>query len=272
MREISFFGRGRPDRPHWPRRLSTGCNERLRDFSGILAEPDIIDSLGVLAGNLGPTAGQILERIAESHPQPEVRWQAECGLAIRQMEIVSLVADLRSVAAEPPGSKQCAGPALAAACVYGGAARLSDVDPKELVREIEGRLERITGRVNNLVEPGVCCFHLIMDCPTLAQYHAGTEALLRSVAARHTNPRCRAAARRSLAIYLAGIADLSRTIDSNRAFWVDRLGEERVAQIRHQDRDRLLHEARALANELFKEYQESGRGPDAKIEKLRNAS
>jgi hypothetical protein len=101
------------------------------------------------------------------------------------------------------------------------------------------------------------------------EYHAGTEALLRSVAAGHPNSSCRAAARRSLAIYLAGIADLSRTIDSERSYWVDRLGEDRVAQIRRINADRQMHEAGALAEQVSREYQEAGRTPDPKIEKLR---
>jgi hypothetical protein len=243
----------------------------LDDFSGVLVEQDITDNLGLLAENLGPTAGQILRRIAETHPQPDVRWDAECALAIQQMQIASLVAELRFVAAEPPGSKKCAGPALAAACVFGGETRLNAIDPKPLVGEIEQRLQRIAVRVNDVKEPGISYFHLITDCPTLSQYHAGTEALLRFVAKGDPNPRCRAAARRSLAIYLAGLAELSRMIDSERSRWVDRLGEDRVQQIGHLNPDRLLDEARALAEAISTENQQAGKLPDAKIEKLRTA-
>ena len=109
MREISFFGRGRPDRPHWPRRLSTGYNEHSATFRDTRRARYHRQSR--CARRKPRTYGGPDSRaIAESHPQPEVRWQAECGLAIRQMEIVSLVADLRSVAAEPPGSKSAPEP------------------------------------------------------------------------------------------------------------------------------------------------------------------
>jgi len=230
---------------HWLRQV-------LDEFPGVLLEQDITDNFGLLAENLGPTAGQILRRIAEMHPQSETRWEADCGLALQQMQIASLVADLRSVASVPPGSKKCAGSGVAAACVSGGETRLIAVDSKALVREIERRLQTIADRVNDVKQPGICCFHLVMDSPTLSQYHAGTETLLRCVAERHPNSRFRAAARHSLAIYLAGIADLSRTIDSDRAHWVDRLGEVRVEQIRRLDPDRLIHESRSLAEEVEK--------------------
>jgi hypothetical protein len=213
-----------------------------------------------------------MQRIAETHPHSAIRFEAECDLAIQKMEIASLVADLRSVAALPPESKKCAGPALAAACVFGGETRLSAVDSKALVREIERRLQRIIDRVNDVDNPASSYFRLIMDSPTLSQFHAGTETLLRRVAEGHPNGRFRAAARRSLAIYLAGLAGLSRTIDSDRARWVDRLGEDRVAQIRRLNPDRLMDESRALAEKIAKENQAAGRIPDAKIEELRKAN
>ena len=244
---------------HWLRQV-------LDEFPGILLEQDIIDVLPT--GNLGPTASEILRRIAETHPDSATRWEAECGLAGQQMEIASLVAELRSVAALPPDSKQCAGPGLAAACVFGGERRLSAVDSKVLVREIEQRLERIADRVNDVSNPGTFYFHLIMDIPTLSQYHAGTEALLRCAAAGHPSSRIRAGARRSLALYLAGLADLCRTIDSDRALWVNRLGEDRFAQIRRLNADRLMHESLALADEISRENQEAGKTPDARIEEL----
>ncbi len=244
----------------------------LDEFPGVLLEQDITDNFGLLAENLGSTAGQILRRIAETHPQSAIRWEAECGLALQQMEIASLVADLRSVAALPPESKQCAGPELAAACVFGGKSRLNAVDSRALVREIEQRLQRIADHVKDVNTPGISYFHLIVDSPTLSQYHAGTETLLRCVAQGHPSWRFRASARRSLAIYLAGIADLSRTIDSDRARWVVRLGEDRVEQIRRLNPDRLIHESSALAEEISQENQEAGRIPDMKIEGLRKAS
>jgi len=244
---------------HWLRRV-------LDEFPGVLLEQDITDNLGLLTENLGPTAGQILRRIAETHPQSETRWDAECGLAIQEMKIASLVADLRSVAAVPPGSKKCNVPGLAAACVVGGETRLNAVDSKALVREIERRLQRIADRVNEVKKPGSCFFHLIVDIPTFSQYHAGTETLLRRAAEGHPG------ARRSLAIYLAGMADLSRTIDSDRAHWVDRVGEDRVEQIRRLNPDRLMNESSALAEELSKANQEAGRTRDAKIEALRKAN
>ena len=256
--------------------LAAEIEHRLRqvldEFPGVLLEQDITDNFGLLAENLGPTAGQILRRIAETHPQSATRWEAECGLALQQMEIASLVADLRSLAALPPESKQCAGPGLAAACVFGGESRLNAVDSRALVREIEQRLQRIADRVKDVNNPGSSYFHLIVDSPTLSQYHAGTETLLHYVAEGHPSWRLRASARRSLAIYLAGIADLSRTIDSDRARWVVRLGEDRVEQIRRLDSDRLMHESSALAEEISKENQEAGRIPDAKIEGLRKAT
>ena len=215
----------------------------LDEFPGVLIEQDITDNFGLLTENLGPTAGQILRRIAEAHPESATRWEAECGLALQQMEIASLVADLRSVAALPPGSKQCAGPELAAACVFGGESRLNAVDSRALVREIEQRLQRIADRVKDVNNPGSSYFHLIVDSPTLAQYHAGTETLLRRVAEGHPSWRLRAsAATSSLAIYLAGIADLSRTIDSGSHRWVVRLGEDRVEQIRCLSPDRVIQE------------------------------
>jgi hypothetical protein len=246
--------------------------EVLDEFPGVLLEQDITDNFGLLAENLGSTAGQILRRIAETHPQSATRWEAECARALQQMEIASLVADLRSVAALPPGSKQRACPELAAACVFGGESRLNAVDSRALVREIEQRLQRIADRVKDVNNPGSSCFHLIVDSPTLSQYHAGTETLLRCVAEGHPSWRLRASARRSLAIYLAGIADLSRTIDSDRARWVVRLGEDRVEQIRRLNPDRLIHESSALAEEISQENQEAGRIPDMKIEGLRKAS
>jgi hypothetical protein len=69
------------------------------------------------------------------------------------------------------------------------------------------------------------------------------------VAVGHPDARFRAGARRALAIYLAGIADLARTIDSDRAHWVDHLGEDRVEQIRRLNPDRLMHESSVLAAE-----------------------
>jgi hypothetical protein len=239
---------------HWLRRV-------LDEFPGVLLDQDITDNFGFGAENLGPAAGQIMRRIAETHPRSATRFEAECGRALQQMEIASLVADLRSVAALPPESKQCAGPGLAAACVFGGESRLNAVDSRALVREIEQRLQRIADRVREVNNPGSSYFHLIMDSPTLSRYHAGTETLLRCVAKGHPSWRFRAAARRSLAIYLTGIADLSRTIDSDRAHWVDRLGEDRVEQIRRLNPDRLMHESSALAEEISKENQEAGRIP-----------
>jgi hypothetical protein len=240
-------------------------------FPGVLLEQDIMESCAFLSENLGPAAGRILKCIAETHPQPAARWEAECGLAVQQMEVMSLVADLRSVAALPPESKQCAGPALAAACVFGGETRLCAVDSMVLVREIEQRLQRIADRVNDIDNPGIFYFHLIMDSPTLSQYHAGTEALLRRAAGGHPDLRFRAGARRSLAIYLAGIADLNRTIDSDRDYWIDRLGEDRVTQIRNLNRDRLLDESLALAEALSNENRAAGRDADKKLEELRKA-
>ena len=78
----------------WLRRL-------LDEFPGVLLEQDIMDDVSFLAGNLGPTAGQILRRLAETHPQPETRYDAECGLVLQQMEIAAPIADLRSVADLP---------------------------------------------------------------------------------------------------------------------------------------------------------------------------
>jgi hypothetical protein len=250
---------------HWLRQV-------LDEFPGVLLEQDITDNFGLLTENLGPTAGQILLRIAETHPQSETRWDAECGLASQQMRIASLVAELRSVADVSPGSKKCNVPGLAAACVSGGETRLNAVDSKALVREIERRLQRIADHANDVTKPGICYFHLIMDSTTLLQYYAGTETLLRCVAERHPMSRSRAGARRSLAIYLAGLADLSRTIDSDRAYWVDRLGEDRVEQIRRFNPDRLMQESSALAEELSRENQGAGRIPDPKIEELRKAN
>ena len=255
--------------------LAAEIDHRLRqvldEFPGVLLEQDITDNFGLLAENLGSTAGQILQRIAETHPQSATRWEAECGLALQQMEILSLVADLRSVAALPPESKQCAGPQLALPASSAESLDSSAVDSRALVREIEQRLQRIANRVNDVNNPG-SSFHLIMDSPTLSQYHAGTETLLRRVAEGHPSWRLRASWRRSLAIYLAGLAGLTRTIDSDRARWVVRLGEDRVEQIRRLDPDRLIHESRALAEEISQENQEAGRIPDMKIEELRKAS
>lgn len=166
-------------------------NRALDKFPGVFVAQEITDDLGFLAESLGPASGQILRRIAGTHPQPDIRWEAECASVLQQMQIASLVADLRSVAAEPPGSKKCAGPAVAAAGVFGGEARLSAIDSKALVADIEQRLLSIAGRVNDVKEPGISHFHLIMDCTTLSQFHTGTEVLLRSVAGGHPDPRSR---------------------------------------------------------------------------------
>jgi len=241
----------------------------LDQFPQILFEPDVSDNFGLLSENLGPAAGQILRRIADAHPQMETRLEAECALALQQMATVSLVAELQSVAAQPPDSKKCVGPALAAACIFGGEERLSAVDAKALVCEIEQRLQRIAHRVNTVKQPGICYFHLIMDTSTFSRYHAGTETLLRRVADGHPNSRFRAGARRALAIYLAGIADPSRTIEPDRIQWVNRLGNDRVEQIRHLNLDRVMQESRALAEEVAHENHEAGRNLDPKIEALR---
>jgi hypothetical protein len=256
--------------------LTAEIEHRLREvlvaFPGVLLDEDITDSFAFLSENLGPSAGQIFQRIIETHPQSETRWEAECGRALQQTAIASLVADLRSVAALPPESKRCAVPSLAAACVFGGETRLNAVDSKALAGEIEQRLQRIADSVNAINEPGNCYRYLITNSLTFANYHAGIETLLRCAAEGHPNSRTRAAARRSLAIYLAGLADLSRTIDSDRAHWVDRLGEDRVEQIRSLNRDGLMHESIALAAELSKENREAGRMPDEKIEELGKAN
>jgi hypothetical protein len=63
----------------------------------------------------------------------------------------------------------------------------------------------------------------------------------------HPDAQLRAAARRKLATYLAGLAVLSSTIQTDRAYWVDHLGENRVAQICHFDPARLKREASAHA-------------------------
>jgi hypothetical protein len=249
---------------HWLR-------QGIDKFPGVLLEQDIMENCAFLSENLGPAAGRILKCIAEAHPQSATRWEAECGLAVQQMEVMSLVADLQSVAALPPESRQCAGPALAAACVFGGETRLRAVDSMVLVRETEQRLQRIADRVNEVDNPGIFYFHLIMDSPTLSQYHADIEALLRRAVGGHPDLRFRAGARRSLAIYLAGIADLNRTIDSNRAYWIDRLGEDRVTQIRSLNRDRLMDESLALAEALSDENRAAGRDADKKLEELRKA-
>ncbi len=87
------------------------------------------------------------------------------------------------------------GPALAAASVYGGEARLNAVDSMVLVHEIERRLEKIAGRANDVKRPGICYFHLITDSPTFSRYHARIETLLRRVAEGHHDVRFRAGAR-----------------------------------------------------------------------------
>jgi len=126
-----------------------------------------------------------------------------------------------------------------------------------------------SGALNDVKQPETCYLHLIMDSTTFSQHCAGTETLLRRVAEGHPNVRFRAGARRSLAIYLAG---LSRTIESDRARWVDRLGEDRVGQIRRLSSDGLMHESRAIAENLSKANLEAGRIPDPKIEELRKAN
>jgi hypothetical protein len=218
-------------------------------FSGSLSDITVDVEFGFLAENLGPASDRILRSIAGVHPRAPIRWEADCGLAIQQMEAVRLVADLRSVAALPPESKKCAGPGLAAACVVGGETRLDAIDSRALVDEIERRLQGIANGVNNIKEPGICTSHLINDCPTLAQYHAGTEILLRRVAEGHPDQRWRTAARRKLAAYLVGLADLSSTIQSDRAYWVDRIGGNRVEQICSFEPALLEREASELAAE-----------------------
>jgi hypothetical protein len=126
--------------------------------------------------------------------------------------------------------------------------------------------------VNDVKEQGICYRHLNMDSPTLSQFHAGTETVLRVVAEGHPDKRFRAGARRSLAIYLAALADLSRTIDSGRISWINRLGAERVEQIRRLDAEDLMQEARAVAEEVAKELKEAGSSPDPKIEGLRKVN
>jgi hypothetical protein len=241
------------------------------EYPLVLFDESISRGFGFLSNDLGPAAGQILRHVADSHPRQETRWEAECALVYQQMMLASLVADIRSVAVLPPGSKKCAGPAMVAATVSGGEARLLAVDPKALVREIEERLQVLTKHATEIREQSPCLFHVIMDSPTLSEYHAGIETLLRRRAEGHPNASCRAAARRSLALYLSGIAALSTTIDADRAYWVDRLDEERVEHIRRLDPQKLNREVAKLADELSRENKEAGRAPDPKIDMLRKS-
>ena len=215
---------------HWLRLTVDDYPRSLREITDPL-------EFGFLGENLGPASEQILRRIVGTHPRSEIRWEAGCALVIHQMGIASLVAGLRSVAALPLEAKHCAGPGLEAASVFGGETRLNAVDSTALVREIEERLGRIADRVNDVKKPGLCFFHLIVDTPTLFRYHAGTELLLRRVAEGHPDRRLREGVRCALTSYLAGITALSRTIDADRSYWVDRLGEERVEQISRLNAD-----------------------------------
>jgi hypothetical protein len=61
-------------------------------------------------------------------------------------------------------------------------------------------------------------------------------------------------------------------VSESLARWVDRLGEDRVVQIRRLNPDRLMVESRALAEEISKENRQAGRIPDAKIEELRKSN
>ncbi len=142
---------------HWLGRV-------LEEFPQVLLDEDIASDVAFLTQNLGPAAGEIMRRIAESHPQATTRLEAECGLALQQMEIASLVAGLRSVAGLPPEAKHCAGPGLAAACVFGGESRLNTVDSTALVGEIEQRLRRIADRGKEINVTGIFYFHMLIDC------------------------------------------------------------------------------------------------------------
>ena len=250
-------------------RIELRLKRVLDEFPDVLLEPDVSEYWGLLSENLGPAAGEILQRIMEKHPNLERRWDAECALALQRMKLASLVASVKAVAAAAPGAKQCSGPGLAAARVAGGEARLFAIDSAALVSEIEERLQKVTEHAGAIETPGICYFHLIMDTPTLHYYNAGTELLLRRVAADGT-ARSRLGAQRALAMTLAGISDLSRTIETDRGYWIDRLGKDRVEQIRRMDADRLLAEASALAEGLSEEYRKTGKTPDTKIEELRN--
>jgi len=258
-------------------RAATAAAEIERDlkraadeFPAALLEPDVAENFGVLSDELGPAAEWILLRIAEAHPLAEVRRDALCSLALQQMQLASLVAELKFEAVRPE-SERCAGVGIKAARASGGEARLKAVDSRELAAAIERRLKEVADGVDDRVEPGLCFRHLTTDSVTFAMYHAGVEALLRRIVERPSDRSIRNGARRSLALYLAGLAELSRSIDSERSYWVDRLGEDRVDQIRGLDRDRLRREASALADVVSRENQETGRPADAKIEKLRIA-
>jgi hypothetical protein len=241
----------------------------LDEYPRVLLDEDIQNDFGTLSNNLGLNAERILRRVAELHPLAETHREAECALVAQQMKLASLVADVRAAAAAPPGAKTCAGLELAVASGAGGETRLDAVDSGQLVREIEQRLQAIVDHATEVREQAICFNHLIMDSPTLSEFHAGTERLLRRLATGHPDPRYRSFARRSLAIYLAELAHMSDAIASDPVRWLTRLGSDRVEQLRSLVPERLSREAAALADQVAKENKEAGRAPDPKIENLR---
>jgi hypothetical protein len=186
-------------------------------------------------------------------------------MAGQQMKLAALVAEARTAPPEPTGTTL----ALDIACVPGGVERLKAVEPVSLVSFIEDRLQWIAGHANEVAEPADAFYRLVVDVPTLRAFHAGTEALLRRVAEAHPDRPFRAVARRCLAIYLADLAHTPLLAESRRAYWVTRLGQDRVKQLARLEPKRLTQEAEQLADQLDKEFRDGAPVPDPRIEELR---
>jgi hypothetical protein len=237
----------------------------LDDYPRALLDVEILDCLPFLLNNLGPAAGRILRRVVEAHPEKRTRWEAECALVSQQMKLASRLAEALSPA---PGAGN-ADRDLEIASIPGGMARLKAVDPGSLVREIEQRLQWLTAHALEVTEPANAFYRLVIDTPTERAWYAGTERLLRRVAESHPNRPFRSVARRCLAIYLADLARMRSLVESNRGYWVTRLGEDRVKQFTQLDAQRLSREAEELADQLDREFKDGAAVPDPKIDDLR---
>jgi hypothetical protein len=77
--------------PPWPKQARRWLPQILTEVADNRKNMD-----SLLTEAHGPTAGQVLCRIAEAHSQSATRWEAGCGLALQQMEIASWIPEVAS--------------------------------------------------------------------------------------------------------------------------------------------------------------------------------
>lgn len=233
----------------------------VHEFPAAILNAEIAKSLPFLSQDLGAASETILQRAAESHPDPATRREAEYASLVQKVAIASFVANLGIDSADPP-----------APLVPGGAARLKAVDSRLLALEIDRRLRGIANRPEATVDSKINFYHLMTTLGSDPIYHAGAERLLRRVATDHADGRTRRVAQRSLAFHLAGMAEESSRLrfaaGSELAYWVGLLGEARVEEIRQKDPAALTREARTLAKEVVTASRADQAAPDRNTESL----